>query len=189
MHRRVFLVCLSVVLFLCLTGRPSLALVLSPSTADGKVSLPFQVPSDPGGEALAHRTRPWHLLRDALIRMIFRLPREAGLHHRESGGEFNRKASELWRSKDLSGRYADDLVLRFRVRNAGEVAALTAAVHVLFLDVWESREEWVDIRLAKELVGCPRSPDRVAQQLTVSCSSFHRCYVSCHPRCNIRTPH
>ena len=50
-------------------------------------------------------------------------------------------------------RYDGDVVLRFSINTAQEVKDLAEAINVLFLDVWEFTSEWVDIRLAKDVVG------------------------------------
>jgi extracellular matrix protein 14 len=49
-------------------------------------------------------------------------------------------------------RYDEDIVLRFNITSVDEAEALAEATAVLFLDVWESNNEWVDIRLAKDIV-------------------------------------
>ncbi|KAL9006249.1 MAG: hypothetical protein Q9188_001021 [Gyalolechia gomerana] len=48
--------------------------------------------------------------------------------------------------------YGGDIVLRFKVSSAEEATALTEAINVLFLDVWEFNSDWVDIRLSKGVV-------------------------------------
>ena len=52
----------------------------------------------------------------------------------------------------VTARYGGDVVLRFNLSSAVEAKAMTDAVNVLFLDVWESTANWVDIRLSKETV-------------------------------------
>ena len=52
----------------------------------------------------------------------------------------------------LLARYGGDVVLRFRIVTEEEAKALSEAIQVLFLDVWESTSEWVDIRLSKDIV-------------------------------------
>lgn len=43
-------------------------------------------------------------------------------------------------------------MLRFKIDSAEEATALSDAINVLFLDVWEFNSEWVDIRLSKDVV-------------------------------------
>lgn len=59
--------------------------------------------------------------------------------------------------KFLGGRHGGDMVLRFTVTTEDEAAALAEASNTLFLDVWEFNEDWVDIRLAKDVVRLPQS--------------------------------
>ena len=44
------------------------------------------------------------------------------------------------------------MVLRFEIRTQEEAKALVDAVNVLFLDVWEFTNTWVDIRLSKDVI-------------------------------------
>lgn len=44
------------------------------------------------------------------------------------------------------------MVLRFRIETAEEAKALSEAANTLYLDVWEASKEWVDIRMAKDVV-------------------------------------
>lgn len=44
------------------------------------------------------------------------------------------------------------MVLRFEIRSAEEAQALSDAIDVLLLDVWEFTPDWVDIRLSKDVV-------------------------------------
>ncbi len=52
----------------------------------------------------------------------------------------------------LRTRYGGDVVLRFRVKTAEEVKALAEAADTLYLDIWEFADDWVDIRMAKDVV-------------------------------------
>ncbi|KAK3058911.1 putative metallocarboxypeptidase ecm14 [Extremus antarcticus] len=49
-------------------------------------------------------------------------------------------------------RYGGDVVVRFNVSTAEEAASLAEAADTLLLDVWEFSQDWVDIRLAKDIV-------------------------------------
>lgn len=49
-------------------------------------------------------------------------------------------------------RYGGDVLLRFNISTANEAKSLAEASDTLLLDVWEFADDWVDIRLAQELV-------------------------------------
>lgn len=93
------------------------------------------------------RRRPWTRVRDAVIETIWGIPR---------------KPSKNPSSKDLTyshappaktlARYGSDVVLRFQIRTPREAEALADATNILFLDVWTATAEFVDIRLAQEMV-------------------------------------
>ncbi|KAI7084921.1 hypothetical protein KC356_g6355 [Hortaea werneckii] len=50
-------------------------------------------------------------------------------------------------------RYGGDVVLRFNISTPDEAKRLADAADTLLLDVWEFTQDWVDIRLAKDIVG------------------------------------
>ncbi|KAL8731436.1 MAG: hypothetical protein Q9166_003411 [cf. Caloplaca sp. 2 TL-2023] len=52
----------------------------------------------------------------------------------------------------LLATYRGDVVLRFNLSSPEDAAALSEAINVLFLDVWEFNADWVDIRLSKDVV-------------------------------------
>ena len=49
-------------------------------------------------------------------------------------------------------RYGGDVLLRFNISTEQEAKSLAEASDTLLLDVWEFAADWVDIRLAQELV-------------------------------------
>ncbi|KAI7563178.1 hypothetical protein KC319_g9506 [Hortaea werneckii] len=49
-------------------------------------------------------------------------------------------------------RYGGDVVLRFNISTHDEAKSLAEAADTLLLDVWEFTQDWVDIRLAKDIV-------------------------------------
>ena len=79
----------------------------------------------------------------------------------------------------LRTRYSNDLVLRFKYSTVEELSALTEACDVLFLDVWEIGDSFVDIRLAKETVSlqvcqkCRRLLTRFSWPLFWACCPHH----------------
>jgi len=119
---------------------PSASNGFSPNPVES-LSLYSQPPSSPPGL--------WVRLRDCVIEAIWGIPER---HDRAATGRklftYNSHAPS-----SLRARYGDDVVLRFSIRSASEVGALVEASNILFLDIWSSTGEWVDIRLAKDVVG------------------------------------
>lgn len=92
-------------------------------------------------------SRPWTRLRNWLIETIWDIPRSSGSHR--SSKDHGRIYTPP--SRALS-RYGSDVVLRFQLRTSDEAKALAQASEILYLDVWASTPEFVDIRLAEEVV-------------------------------------
>ena len=82
-----------------------------------------------------------------MIRSIWRIP------EKKASVRANGKAcSDPIAPTTLQTRYGGDVVLRFEIKTQEEAKALADAVNVLFLDVWEFANDWVDIRLSKDTV-------------------------------------
>ncbi|KAF1972335.1 hypothetical protein BU23DRAFT_590106 [Bimuria novae-zelandiae CBS 107.79] len=93
----------------------------------------------------SYTPRSWRRLSDAIIRRIWRLPEmQKSLSTEEPAVKGP--------GRDLLARYGNDLVLRFTITTAEEASALAEAADILFLDVWEFNSDWVDIRIAKDVV-------------------------------------
>ena len=154
MHRLGCLGSVVIPLLLHLAFAPSSILVSSSTAVDRGISLPFQFPP------ALHDQSPtdsglWIHLRNTFVRCLFRLPTD----HGGKGAVLQKSASTKQSVKpgalaDLLARYGGDVVLRFNISSADEAKALAEASNILFLDIWEFRDDWVDIRLAKDVVCC-----------------------------------
>ncbi|KAL8695064.1 MAG: hypothetical protein Q9218_000432 [Villophora microphyllina] len=88
-------------------------------------------------------------LRDTLIRSIWTIP----CNGPNSAAEAQFVSSgPVTPPSTLLARYGGDVVLRFNLRTPEETAALTEAVNVLFLDVWQFNSDFADIRVSKDVV-------------------------------------
>ena len=126
---------ISLTLFIC-------ALAVPTNHRDPLHTLSYQAPQvSYHPQRLVH---PWTRLRDAIIHKIWGPVPALG----------NRSPRSYTTSapSSLRARYGGDVVLRFRVKNAEEARALAEAADTLYLDVWEFSDDWVDIRIAKDVV-------------------------------------
>lgn len=91
--------------------------------------------------------RIWPKLRDAVIETLWGPPKHSQkpVDERPSDTHSSAPAS-------LQARYGEDVVLRFTIKNPSDTEMLREASNILFLDVWAFTDEWVDIRLAKDVV-------------------------------------
>ncbi|KAJ5669027.1 metallocarboxypeptidase ecm14 [Penicillium macrosclerotiorum] len=82
--------------------------------------------------------RPWTRLRDWVIESVWGIPRTCP---KRTGIPSN-----------VRDRYDSDVVLRFHLRHPDDAEALAAASRVLVLDVWAITAQYVDIRLADDMI-------------------------------------
>ncbi|KIW88240.1 uncharacterized protein Z519_11351 [Cladophialophora bantiana CBS 173.52] len=88
---------------------------------------------------------PFRRFRDAIIERIWSIPNRYS--YKSSSISKAARAPENFRA-----RYGCDVVLRFQVKSEEEAKAISEAADILYLDIWEATNEWIDIRIAKEVV-------------------------------------
>nr|AJD23176.1 zinc carboxypeptidase [Onygena corvina] len=95
-----------------------------------------------------HRTpSTWTRLRDSIVESVWGPPQ------RGRGCEIGTKNQAASRAPaTLQARYGEDVVLRFTIKTQDQMKALIDASNVLFLDVWGTHDEWVDIRLSRDVI-------------------------------------
>lgn len=91
--------------------------------------------------------RPWRRFSDAIIRKIWGLSSDQKSLDNDQSHVAGSSPGEK-----IMAQYGDDVVLRFKIKQPEEAAALAKAADILFLDVWEFNEDWADIRIAKDVV-------------------------------------
>ncbi|KAH0536817.1 hypothetical protein FGG08_006350 [Glutinoglossum americanum] len=127
-----------------------------PSRGHGRALLPpFQLPHPvlkrPVGDK-DDEDRGWcRRFYDIVIQRLAGKKRECKAKDEISGSQI-RQQSNFGSLSNLRARYDEDIVLRFNISSIDEAEALAEATAVLFLDIWESNNEWVDIRLSKDVV-------------------------------------
>ena len=116
--------------------------VPSPSLPPYDQQAPLEFRADQRPLLAPPRSR-WTKVRDSVVEAIFGFDHEATKQ---------KQADRAAPAHNLA-RYGNDVLLRFNVSDAEEVKALAEAADTLLLDVWEYGHDWVDIRLAKDIVG------------------------------------
>ncbi|KAF2434598.1 hypothetical protein EJ08DRAFT_685907 [Tothia fuscella] len=92
----------------------------------------------------------WRRITNHLVAKIWNVP-AVQMPLREKKIHVVTPAAES-RAGRLAARYGQDIVLRFNVSTASEARAIAEATEDLYLDVWAFNDNYVDIRLAKNIV-------------------------------------
>ena len=149
--------------------------------ATSSVSLPPSPAShNTQGFRVHDHSRSWLVqARDSIIESIWSVSSDAASEAAKiSPGQQSKPPQKVL------ARYGGDVVLRFDVKSPDEAEALSSAVRVLFLDVWESTPDWADIRLSKDVVSLALQG---LGPFTESRTRYHRYLVSFHLQCSMLT--
>ena len=115
-------------------------------------ALVLAVPS-PFQEPLQAQTPPytsrWRSVSDRLIASLFGVEKTVD---KQSGSHIGSDNSPAQPFSHILARYEGDVVLRFNISTAEEAEELREAADTLLLDVWEHTQDWVDIRLSKDII-------------------------------------
>ncbi|KAI9678949.1 MAG: putative metallocarboxypeptidase ecm14 [Trizodia sp. TS-e1964] len=116
-------------------------------------SQPVRIHGSKAGSSASRESWPascWTYLRETVAQRVFRLPSKSRHFDLQDQLRGQRHSAPL--PPNLLARYGGDVVLRFNITTAEEERALAEASSILFLDVWEYTNQWVDIRLSKDTV-------------------------------------
>ncbi|KAI9802610.1 MAG: putative metallocarboxypeptidase ecm14 [Piccolia ochrophora] len=145
-HSRLVPLLLLLMLLFCV------ALGERPKAAAARANAPFQLPTRLQAGRPSDQ-RPWTRVRDWGIQNVFGKPPRRKHHSSQDVKAYNSDSPlNGGPPSNLLARYGGDVVLRFSIKTTAEARALVEATNVLFLDVWEFRDDWIDIRLAKDVV-------------------------------------
>ena len=89
----------------------------------------------------------WRSLTDSIIRKVWRISCQD-----TSLVTVDRSQRQKDGSAQRSIRHGGEIVLRFNITSSDELRSLSTAADTLFLDVWEYTDDWVDIRLSKDIL-------------------------------------
>ncbi|KAI1609634.1 zinc carboxypeptidase [Exophiala viscosa] len=88
---------------------------------------------------------PFRRFRDSIVEKIWSLPSKPVQQ------SFT-PSNPIRLPENFKARYGNEVVLRFDVRTEDEAKALSKAAQDLYLDIWEATDDWVDIRIAKDII-------------------------------------
>ncbi|KAH0354169.1 hypothetical protein KCU81_g1282, partial [Aureobasidium melanogenum] len=101
----------------------------------------YAVPSHPQppppSQQPSHRP-VWRSVTDAIVRNIWNPPVNSHLEPAVNALPHH--------------KHSEDVVVRFNISNARDASSLADAADTLFLDLWEFTDDWVDIRMQKDLI-------------------------------------
>ncbi|KAI4842684.1 hypothetical protein E4T44_07165 [Aureobasidium sp. EXF-8845] len=120
--------------------RASSLLLVAVSTllAPTATAVPSHPPPPPPSQPPSH-CPAWRSVTDAIVRNIWTPP-----------GDSRPEAAAVKPLKHH--KHSDHVVVRFNISNAQDATSLADAADTLFLDLWEFTDDWVDIRLQKDLI-------------------------------------
>jgi extracellular matrix protein 14 len=122
------------------------------------LSVATAVPSQPEDayRPVASQPQPslshWRRLSGRLIEKIWTQTPAHEHKDKDSRAKKAIKLEEQLLPAHTLARYGGDVLLRFNISTSDEARSLAEASDTLLLDVWEFANDWVDIRLAQELV-------------------------------------
>jgi extracellular matrix protein 14 len=120
------------------------------------LSLATAVPSQPEDAYRPVASQPplshWRRLSGRLIEKIWTQTPAHEHKEKDSRAKKATKSEEQLLPAHTLARYGGDVLLRFNISTSDEARSLAEASDTLLLDVWEFANDWVDIRLAQELV-------------------------------------
>ncbi|KAI0909472.1 hypothetical protein F4823DRAFT_428651 [Ustulina deusta] len=111
---------------------------------------PIRVPKSPSPQLLASTSTP-SPPRSFLRRLFDRLSSTSS-SHASASGSLTRWIDDRPRLIESLKDYEDQVVIRFNVSNSQHEAALRTVVDRMLLDVWDSTESYVDIRISSRRV-------------------------------------
>ena len=111
-------------------------------------SLPIQVQTFP---SLQHADDDWSIY-DRVKSVISKNTRGTSLRGYNVRVNSSSPTLSSSRPSTLLERHSGDVVLRFNFSSVVEAEALLEAINVLYLDVWDFADRWVDVRLSKDVV-------------------------------------
>ncbi|KAI5208653.1 hypothetical protein E4T39_01418 [Aureobasidium subglaciale] len=100
-------------------------------------AVPSHPQLSPSSQQPSHRSA-WRSVTDAIVRTVWSPPTNS------------RPESQVNALPHY--KHSDDVVVRFNISSSKDATSLADAADTLFLDLWEFTDDWVDIRLQKDLI-------------------------------------